>query len=91
MRLRQAAFVGFHGVRDVQPQVPELQAQGLPGDPQQAGGLVLIAVGIFQDDGQQEPVHLAVRVRVEVVGIRREPLADERLQIGGCSRGCRRT
>src|SRR6266487_1243303 len=34
--------VVFNGVREVQSQVAEFLAQGLPGDPQQAGGLVLV-------------------------------------------------
>ena len=63
---RPVVFVGFDGLRDVQPQIAEFQAQGLPGDPQQAGGLVLIPAGVLQDAGQQEPVHLAVRFRVQV-------------------------
>ena len=40
--------------RDVQPQLAELQAQGLPGDPQQAGRPVLIALGILQHLRQQD-------------------------------------
>jgi hypothetical protein len=76
-------------VRNVQAQVAEFESQGLPGDPQQAGGLVLIPAGVLQDAGQQEPVHLTVRVRIEVLGIRPEPLADECLQAEVCSRRCR--
>ena len=74
----------------MQPQVAELQAQGLPGDPQQAGGLVLIPAGVLQDARQQEPVHLAVRLRVQVAGVGPEPLADERLPGRGLSRRRRR-
>jgi hypothetical protein len=33
MCLWLVVFVGFHELRDVQPQVPEFLAQGLPGDP----------------------------------------------------------
>jgi len=51
-------------VRNMQPQVAEFLAQSLPGDPQQAGRLVLIAVRILHDAGQQEPVKLAVHFRV---------------------------
>ena len=35
----------------MQSQVAKFLAQGLPGDSQQAGGLVLISVRIFQDAG----------------------------------------
>ncbi len=70
----------------MQPQVAEFLAQGLPGDPQQAGGLLLIATGVLQDAGQQQPIHLAVRLRVEVLGIRPETLADECFQVEVCSR-----
>jgi hypothetical protein len=78
--LRPVIFLGFDGVRDVQPQVAEFLAQGLPGDPQQAGGLVLVPTGELKDAGQQEPVHLAVRLRVQVSSIRHEPQVDERFQ-----------
>ena len=54
-------FVGFHGLRDGHPQIAELDAQGLPGDSQEAGGLVLISAGELQDAEQQEPINLAVR------------------------------
>ena len=40
-------FFGFDRVRDVQAQFAEFQAQGLPGNPQQAGSLVLIAAGVL--------------------------------------------
>ncbi len=62
--LSQVFFLGFNGVGDVQAEVAEFLAQGLAGDAQQAGGLVLIPPGVLQDTGQQEPVQLAVRVRV---------------------------
>ena len=44
----------------------EFLAQGLPGDPQQAGRLILVAVRELQDAGQQDPVHLAVRLGIQV-------------------------
>src|SRR5437588_11834375 len=49
--------VGFDGVRDVQTQFAEFHPQRLAGDPQQAGGLVLVAASVFQDAGQEEAVH----------------------------------
>jgi len=57
--LGRVVFVGSNGVRDVQSQVAEFLTQGLPGDPQQAGGLLLIPTGVLQDAGQQDAVHLA--------------------------------
>ena len=68
----------------MQSQVAKFLAQGLPGDPQQAGGLVLIAVRIFHDTGQEEPVQLAVHFRVQVARIGPEALTDIRLhtQVG---------
>jgi hypothetical protein len=65
----------------VQSQVAEFQAQGLPGDPQESGGLVLIPSRILQNEGQQEAVHPAVCVRVEVLSIRTESLTDECFQV----------
>jgi hypothetical protein len=40
-------YVGIRGVRDAQPQLAESEAQGLAGDPQNAGGLVLTAVAVL--------------------------------------------
>jgi hypothetical protein len=40
--LSRIVFLRFAGVRDRQPQVAEFQAQGLPGDPQYEGRLLLI-------------------------------------------------
>ena len=51
-------FLRFDGVSDVQAQFAAFQAQGLPGDPQQAGGLVLVPPGRCQDAREEEPVHL---------------------------------
>ena len=84
----------FRGARGGQPQVAEFQAQGLPGDPQQQGGLVLTPAGVLQDARQQEPVQLAVRLRVEVADVGPEPQADEelldpRLLAGGAAGGLR--
>ena len=42
--------------RDRQLQVTEFQAQGLPGNSQQEGGLMLTASGVFHHPLQQEPV-----------------------------------
>jgi hypothetical protein len=41
--LRGLIVVGLDGVPHVQSQVAEFLAQGLPGDAQQPGGLVLVA------------------------------------------------
>jgi hypothetical protein len=40
-----------------QPQFAEFQAQSLPGDALQEGGLMLTPPGILQDAGQQQPIH----------------------------------
>jgi hypothetical protein len=60
-------YVGIRGVRDVQPQLAKSEAQGLAGDPQHAGGLVLTAVRVLQNAGEQDSVQLAVRMRIQVV------------------------
>jgi hypothetical protein len=40
-------FISLNGVGDVQSQFAEFLAQGLPSDPQQTGGLVLIPLRIL--------------------------------------------
>jgi hypothetical protein len=52
-RLGLVVLVGFDRVRDVQSQVAEFQAQVLPGDSKQAGGLVLIPASVLQHARQQ--------------------------------------
>ena len=77
--------------RGPQAQVAEFEAQGLAGDAQQEGGLVLIPPGVLQDAGQQQPVQLAVGLRVQVADVGPEPLADdERLRPGSSPRRRRR-
>ena len=79
--LRLVVFISLDRVCDMQSQFAEFLAQGLSGDPQQAGRLMLIPAGVLQDAGEQEAVHLAMRVRVEVLSIRPESLANECFQI----------
>src|SRR5437588_7398815 len=91
--LDRVVFFRFAGASNGQPQVPELQAQGLPGDPQQESGLLKIAVRELQNAREQLSVQLAVRLCVQVTNIGREPLPDhERLHAGLCRwrrwRGC---
>jgi hypothetical protein len=89
--LDRVVFFRFAGARSGQPQVPELQAQGLPGDPQQESGLLDIAARAFQDVRQQEPVQLPVRLRVEVRNVGLDALPDdERLYSGLRCRRCGR-
>ena len=38
----------------MQAQVSEFRAQGLPGNPQQEGGPLLVEAGVLQDAGEQE-------------------------------------
>ena len=81
----RVVFFRFAGARNGQPQVPELQAQGLAGDPQQESGLLEIAARVLQDARQQEPVHLPVRLRVQVANLGPDSLPDDkRLQAGFC-------
>jgi len=65
--LRLVVIVAIRGARDVQPQFAEFLAQGLRGDPEHAGGLALTAVRILEHAGQQDPVQLALRLRVQVL------------------------
>jgi hypothetical protein len=68
-------FSGFQPATDLQTQLAESAAQGVPRDPQPAGGLTLIAARVRQDAGQQMSVHLTMRFRIVdwFVGI---PVAD---------------
>ena len=75
--LDRVVFFRFGGARDGQPQVAEFHAQGLPGDPQQESGLLEIPTRVLQDARQQEPVHLPVRLRVQIANIRGKPLAND--------------
>ncbi len=70
---------GFGGARGGQSQVAEFQTQGLPGYPQYQGGLVLTPPGVLQDARQQEPVQVAVRLRVELADLGVQPQTDEKL------------
>ena len=74
----------------VKPLFAELQAQGLPGDPQQASGLVLTAPRVIQEPRRQEPIDLAVGLRVEVAGVGPQPPAEKRLQAWSFPRRHRR-
>ena len=61
-----AIFFSIEGARDLQPQVTELQPQGLPGDPKQAGGRLLFRLRVLHDQRQQELIELIVRLSIEV-------------------------
>src|ERR1700731_3045060 len=78
-------FFSIAGPRRGQPQVPELQAEGLPGDPQQEGGLLEIAARVLHHARQQEPVQLPVRLRVEVTYVGPDPLPDDERLLAGLS------
>src|SRR5262249_4598805 len=78
--LRPFVDVAFDGMRDLQAEVAEFLAQGLPSNPKQAGRLVLIPAGVLDDKGKQESVHLTVRICVKLLRVRSEPLADERFE-----------
>ena len=44
----------------MQPKLAQFQAQGLPGDSQEPRCLVLITLRIIQNQGEQDPIYLAV-------------------------------
>jgi hypothetical protein len=85
-----ARLVGFNRLRNVQAEVSQLRAQGFPGNPQQAGGPLLVAAGVLQDAGEQEPIQLAVALLVEVAAVGAKPLADEGLRVEASSGGAAR-
>ncbi len=57
-------FFGLELAREVESQLAEPPAQGIAGNPQPAGGLMLIPTRVFQDAGEQEAVDLAVGLRI---------------------------
>jgi hypothetical protein len=59
-------FFGFELTGEVKPQLAESSAQGVPRNPQQAGGPMLIRPGVLQDAGQQKAVHLAVHFCIQI-------------------------
>src|SRR5271166_2044552 len=80
-------FFGLELVREVESQLAEPPAQGLAGNPQPAGGLMLIPTRVFQDAGEQEAVDLAVGLRIKVACEGAEAAADEHLEAGIFRRG----
>ena len=80
-------FCGFELAGEVESQLAEPPAQGLAGNPQSAGGLMLIPTRLFQDAGEQEAVHLAVGLRIKVARMGAEAEADEHLEAGIFRRG----
>jgi hypothetical protein len=67
----------FAGARCGRPQVAEFEAQGLAGDPQEQGGLVLTPAGVVDDARQKETAQVAVRRRVDVADVGVQPQADQ--------------
>ena len=54
--LDRVVSFSFNSACNLKPQLAKFQAEGLPGNPQQAGGLVLTALSVLHHTGQQEPV-----------------------------------
>jgi hypothetical protein len=73
--LRCVVSVGFDGARDLQSQVLKLRAQGYPGNSKELGSPALIAAGVLQDAGEQEPIQLPVDLRMQIASVAAEPLA----------------
>ena len=88
--LRFTFVIGFNGLCDVQAQVPEFEAQCLSGDSQEPGCFMLATAGVFKDTGQQESIHLAMCLGVQVANVGLQPLTDESLKLQICIRrgGC---
>jgi hypothetical protein len=72
-------IIRLNRVRHVHAEVAELQPEGLSGNPEQPGCLVLAAAGVAENAGQQQPIHVRVRLGIKVVHVRRQTLADESL------------
>jgi Histidine kinase-, DNA gyrase B-, and HSP90-like ATPase len=54
--ISQSLTIGPGRAGNVQAQVGQLQAQGLPGDAQQGGSAVLVPASVPEDAGEQDPV-----------------------------------
>ena len=74
-------IVALHGARDVQAEGTHLHAHGLSGDPEHARGIAMVALRELQSAGEEQPVYLAERLRVDIARLGCEPVADERVQI----------
>ena len=70
--------VGLRGRIAAQSQVSQLLAKGLAGDPQEPGGLMLVAIGKPVHEREERAVEFSVNQGVEIVGSRLELLVDER-------------
>jgi hypothetical protein len=88
--LRLIVLFDLGGAPDREPQVAELQAQGLARDAQDVRRLLDVPLGVFQDEGQQEPVDLGMRLRVQLAGVRPETLPQSLFASGRKSNSGRR-
>src|SRR4029453_13125580 len=79
--LTLAVVVGLNRMRNMQTKFAELHPQRLSGTSQQPSSLMLIAAGVFQHSGEQEPVQFGVRISIQIAGIGRKPLSDKRRQL----------
>jgi hypothetical protein len=64
--LRFVFVVGFDRLCDVDAELAKLNSQGLPGDSQETGRLMLTSTGIFKDAVQEKSVELTMRGSVQV-------------------------
>src|SRR5258708_1647049 len=78
---QQSVFVRGDGVVATHPEGAELRPQRRPGDAQQSGGIAVVAAGLVENEREEQPVHLAVRLRVQVARVPRQLAADESLEV----------
>ena len=74
----------------MQSQVAELLPEGLAGDAEEPGRLSKTPLRVFKHNAQQDPVDLAVGLRIQVVGVGAEPLENEGLEVDIVDRRRRR-
>ena len=65
----------------MQAQGTHLHAHGLTGDAEHPRGVAVVARRELERAGEQQPVYLAERLRVDIARLGRESVADERVQI----------
>src|SRR5262249_33959235 len=70
-------LIGFNRMRDVQAELAELLPERLAGNSEQPGCLPLTSLRVVEYRGQEQAIHLPMRVGVQVRGVGAQSLLDE--------------
>ena len=72
--------IGFDRARRAEAQVAKFLPKRLSGDPQDAGGLVLVAVGVAVNEGEENSIEFRVDDGIEIGHVGFEPVVDKRFE-----------